>query len=149
MRVDRDWSDYPIGTKAHAVMGGYWIRVQHGWKWFNGSAFPTPGGDACGACIELPKPAASPAQPSDDWRSIDSAPRDGTVVMFHVPGQYAPHMGRGDDWHGGFAYWLKGATHWRPLPEHSRRPFPRRQRCKRSRLLADQLQWSEKWTTKL
>ena len=57
LRVDRYWNEYPLGTKAHAIMGGYWIRVQHGWKWCTGSTFPTPGGDACGACIELPEPA--------------------------------------------------------------------------------------------
>lgn len=53
-RQDRDWSDYPIGTKAHAVMGGYWIKTEGGWKWNSGSTFPTPGGDACGRCVELP-----------------------------------------------------------------------------------------------
>ena len=73
-RVDRDWSEYPIGTKAHAVMGGYWIRVQHGWKWFNGSTFPTPGGDACGACIELPKTAASVSD-IDSFIAIENAVR--------------------------------------------------------------------------
>lgn len=52
--VDRPWSEYPIGTKAHAFNGGYWIRVPLGWKWCCGATFPTPGGDACGNCIELP-----------------------------------------------------------------------------------------------
>ncbi len=51
---DRDWNEYPIGTKAHAFNGGHWVRVERGWKWFNGSTFPTPGGDAIGKCIELP-----------------------------------------------------------------------------------------------
>lgn len=51
---DRPWSDYPIDTIAHAFNGGYWIRVSRGWKWFNGSTFPTPGADAIGECIELP-----------------------------------------------------------------------------------------------
>ena len=54
---DRDWSDYPLGTKAHAYNGGHWMRVPAGWKWFCGSTFPTPGGDAIGACIELPNNA--------------------------------------------------------------------------------------------
>lgn len=47
-----DWSDYPLGTKAHAVMGGYWIKVERGWKWCNGDTFPTPGADVLR--IELP-----------------------------------------------------------------------------------------------
>ena len=53
-RQDRDWSEYPIGTKAHAFMGGYWIKTESGWKWNSGSTFPTPGGDAIGRCVELP-----------------------------------------------------------------------------------------------
>ena len=43
---DRPWSDYPLGTKAWAIGGGHWVRVEHGWKWHNGSTFPTPGADA-------------------------------------------------------------------------------------------------------
>jgi hypothetical protein len=38
-------SDYPIGTKAHAIGGGYWIKTNRGWQWFTGATFPTPGGD--------------------------------------------------------------------------------------------------------
>lgn len=51
---DRDWKDYPIGTKAHAFNGGYWIKVPNGWKWCSGSTFPSPGADAIGNCVELP-----------------------------------------------------------------------------------------------
>lgn len=46
-RVDRDWSEYPIGTKAHAIMGGHWTKTALGWKWCTGATFPTPGGEAC------------------------------------------------------------------------------------------------------
>lgn len=56
--VTRPWADYPLGTKAHAVTGGWWCHVLTGWKWNgpggNGGTFPTPGGDACGKCVELP-----------------------------------------------------------------------------------------------
>jgi len=55
---DRPWRDYPEGTKAHAVMGGAWFKTAIGWKWNgpdgSGGTFPTPGGDACGRCVELP-----------------------------------------------------------------------------------------------
>ena len=51
---DRDWSEYPVGTKAHAYNGGHWTKMPNGWKWFCGDTFPMPGGDAIGACIELP-----------------------------------------------------------------------------------------------
>lgn len=49
----RSWSNYPIGTKAHAVMGGYWIKTNHGWKWCTGATFPTPGGNV--SRVEIPK----------------------------------------------------------------------------------------------
>lgn len=45
-RKDRPWSEYPIGTKAHAASGGHWVKIEAGWKWSSGSIFPTPGGDA-------------------------------------------------------------------------------------------------------
>jgi hypothetical protein len=54
---DRNWSEYPIGTKAHAYNGGHWTKMPNGWKWFCGDTFATPGGDAIGACIELPNNA--------------------------------------------------------------------------------------------
>ena len=60
--VDRPWREYPEGTKARAVTGGAWYKRKRGWKWNgpdgNGGTFPTPGGDACGKCIELPEPNA-------------------------------------------------------------------------------------------
>jgi len=52
--VDRPWRDYPIGTKAHSCIGGHWTRTERGWQASSGCTFPTPGGDAVGACIELP-----------------------------------------------------------------------------------------------
>lgn len=41
----------PLGTKAPALMGGYWIKVANGWKWFCGDTFPTVGGDWDGSLI--------------------------------------------------------------------------------------------------
>ena len=56
---DRIWSDYPLGTLAHAYNGGAWLRVHGGWQWNGhtpnpGDTFYTPGGEAIGACVELP-----------------------------------------------------------------------------------------------
>lgn len=48
------------------------------------------------------------------WHPIETAPKDGTVVFFHVPGVRYPIMGRGDDWWNR-AMWLQGATHWHPM----------------------------------
>jgi len=57
-----NWSEYPTGTKAHAYNGGHWTKMPNGWKWFCGDTFPTPGGDAIGACIELPNIPATLGQ---------------------------------------------------------------------------------------
>lgn len=53
-RKTKDWEEYPIGTKAYAIMGGYWIRVKNGWKWYCGDTFPSPGGDANG-WVDIPE----------------------------------------------------------------------------------------------
>lgn len=64
LRKDREWSAYPIGTKAHAYNGGCWVKNERGWKWnghlawSNGGTYPQPGPDACGACVELPRGAS-------------------------------------------------------------------------------------------
>lgn len=41
----------PIGTKAPSHTGGYWIRVERGWKWNTGATFGRPGGDWTGELI--------------------------------------------------------------------------------------------------
>ena len=47
-----EWSEYPIGTRANSLSGGYWEKTEFGWKWCTGSTFPRPGGDVCS--ITLP-----------------------------------------------------------------------------------------------
>lgn len=27
------WENYPIGTKAFSICGGYWIKIKTGWQW--------------------------------------------------------------------------------------------------------------------
>lgn len=50
--VDREWYEYPLGTKAQAIMGGHWIKRKNGWQWNgNSGTFPTPGGDNSGYII--------------------------------------------------------------------------------------------------
>lgn len=57
----------PIGTKAPAIMGGWWYRTERGWKWQgpegNGGTFPRPGGDWNGQLIapEAPRAPQPPA----------------------------------------------------------------------------------------
>jgi len=49
---DKPWRQYPIGTKAFSISGGYWIKTKHGWKWCTGATFPTPGSGVC--CVIEP-----------------------------------------------------------------------------------------------
>lgn len=49
--IDRPWNDYPIGTKALSCTGGYWTRIERGWKWATGSIFQTPGAEACAVIL--------------------------------------------------------------------------------------------------
>lgn len=48
IKADKDVREYPIGTKFKALMGGYWIRTEQGFKWCTGSTFPNVGGDWTG-----------------------------------------------------------------------------------------------------
>ena len=52
----------------------------------------------------------------EGWRPIDELRSAAVVVLFHIPGKSLPVMARADDYHSGFAHWLEGTTHWRPLP---------------------------------
>lgn len=56
----------PIGTKAPAASGGFWIRTEKGWMWLNGGTFPRPGGDWTGKLIlpesEQDRPVTMPQQ---------------------------------------------------------------------------------------
>jgi hypothetical protein len=40
----RPLDSYPLGTKAHNVIGGWWVKVPNGWQAMSGDIFPTPGG---------------------------------------------------------------------------------------------------------
>lgn len=80
--IDRDWSDYPTGTRAYGWNGGWWERVERGWQPnVSKDVFPAPGGDAVGACIELPATA---------WRGhLEIYPEDhcevcGEIVHNHL-----------------------------------------------------------------
>jgi hypothetical protein len=57
---DRTLENAPLGTRAPAIGGGHWIKVERGWKWHAGSTFPRPGGDWTG---ELIAPVAVDAAP--------------------------------------------------------------------------------------
>ena len=61
--------------------------------------------------------ALSAARPfiAAEWQPIETAPKDGTLVLFHVPGN-RPLMGRADDYWSGMAVYLDGVTHWHPTP---------------------------------
>ncbi len=61
--------------------------------------------------------ALSAARPfiAAEWQPIETAPKDGTLVLFHTPGK-RPFMGRADDYWSGMAVYLDGVTHWHPTP---------------------------------
>lgn len=44
--IDRQWDEYPIGTKAHHANGGHWTKTELGWEWHCGDTFPRPGASA-------------------------------------------------------------------------------------------------------
>ena len=67
--------------------------------------------DLIAACDE----ALNWADANARWFDISTAPKDGTLVMFHVPSRTNPLIGRADDYWAG-AYWLADVTHWAPLP---------------------------------
>jgi hypothetical protein len=70
---DRPFRDYPLGTKAYASGGGYWIKVKLGWKWHSGATFPEPGGDWNGfVSVPVIEQTANPAGMEDE----DGARRD-------------------------------------------------------------------------
>ena len=53
-RADRPWGEYPLGTRALALMGGHWLKTDRGWQWMpNGSTWPTPGGDAFDVMVPI------------------------------------------------------------------------------------------------
>jgi hypothetical protein len=52
IKKDREWSEYPIGTKAReSWKGWWWQKTDHGWKANGGSTFPRPG---CADQVMLP-----------------------------------------------------------------------------------------------
>lgn len=56
-RQDRPWSEYPAGTIAESIIGGYWTKTEPGgWKWCVGDTFPRPGADAY--AVRLPRGSA-------------------------------------------------------------------------------------------
>ena len=73
VKADKPLREYPIGTKAKALGGGYWERVGLGWKWCTGAAFPNVGGDWTGQ-ISLPEsliPAEKEESQDDLWDEIE------------------------------------------------------------------------------
>lgn len=77
LKRDRQWHEYPVGTKAYSYNGGAWLRTERGWTWnghtqFPGDTFRTPGADAIGRCIELP-PNAEVSHDDDKQESADKS----------------------------------------------------------------------------
>jgi hypothetical protein len=52
--AEKPVEEYPLRTKFKALMGGYWVKAENGFKWCTGSIFPNVGGDWTGE-VCLPK----------------------------------------------------------------------------------------------
>jgi hypothetical protein len=62
----REWSEYPIGTKARQSWDyGYWVKTEHGWQWPNGGTFPRP---AAADQVMLPAVSSQEDKPADKLR---------------------------------------------------------------------------------
>ena len=57
----------------------------------------------------------------NEWKSIESAPKDGTWVLLHYERDLVPEITFWDEterkWLHDFSYSDKSPTHWMPLPE--------------------------------
>lgn len=45
VKTTKSLKDYPLGSKFRAINGGYWERVENGFKWCTGDTFPNLGAD--------------------------------------------------------------------------------------------------------
>ena len=80
IKSDKDVREYPIGTKFKALMGGYWIRTERGFKWCTGSTFPNVGGDWTGeVCLPLDivLNEVEKLLPQDNFCKVCNLPTDG------------------------------------------------------------------------
>ena len=71
-----------------------------------------------GEALRIATAAIAQREPDAEsqWRTMESAPKDGTVIFLWVPDRI-PQLARADDyWHEPKPYWLEHATHWMPLP---------------------------------
>jgi hypothetical protein len=113
----------PIGTKAPAINGGHWERVEHGWKWCTGSTFPRPGGDWTGELIAPEAASATDAACSHVWndygqlggRNVSWCPRCDTLAWTGkeptaTPAQATPEGGQ--DERAAFETWQRREQGW-------------------------------------
>lgn len=52
-----------------------------------------------------------------DWQPIETAPRDGTVIIVYAPGLFQTAAWIDGYWTNACESWLDDVTHWMPLPE--------------------------------
>jgi hypothetical protein len=51
------------------------------------------------------------------WQPIETAPKDGTVIIVYAPGFFQTAAWTGGGWTNASDSWLEDVTHWMPLPE--------------------------------
>ena len=51
------------------------------------------------------------------WQPIETAPKDGTVIIVYAPDFFQTAAWVGNGWTNAANSWLGDVTHWMPLPE--------------------------------
>jgi hypothetical protein len=52
-----------------------------------------------------------------EWQPIETAPKDGTVIIVYAPDFFQTAAWVGNGWTNAANSWLGDVTHWMPLPE--------------------------------
>jgi hypothetical protein len=52
-----------------------------------------------------------------EWQPIETAPKDGTVIIVYAPDFFQTAAWAGNGWTNAANSWLGDVTHWMPLPE--------------------------------
>ena len=51
------------------------------------------------------------------WRPIETAPKDGTVIIVYAPDFFQTAAWTDEKWTNAANSWLEDVTHWMPLPQ--------------------------------
>lgn len=52
-----------------------------------------------------------------EWQPIETAPKDGTVIIVYAPDFFQTAAWTDEKWTNAANSWLEDVTHWMPLPK--------------------------------